>query len=205
MSNAFNLGGTVSGISRSEPYALPPCGIRIEPKRRSAPRTAQEDIASGATAYELRQYGYTAYELGHAGMSAAELREGNFPINQIAATNCYSADELRRAGGTVLDLFGAGIPLEDLVRAGFTAREFGNAGIVPSTLVALGFAPDEAQQVGARPRQRPNTAMRRAPRGLMAHGVRPRTAPGSSDRGVAAPSGQGMDVQVQIEVEVMHL
>ena len=48
----------------------------------------------------------------------------------------FGAGELRSAGVTVLDLLGAGLPLDELVHAGFTVRDFSNAGVAMPALIA---------------------------------------------------------------------
>lgn len=183
MSNAFNYSsGAVRGIQRLEPFHRPPCGIHVEERRRGH-RTAQEDIAAGASAAQLREVGYTARELGFAGISARELRQSGFPILQIAAAGCFRAHELRSAGATVLDCMGAGLLMEELVLGGYTAREFGVAGVSASALRALGFDGTEAGAAAPSPG-----------RGRVRQQQRPRTAPGTRAPPVplaSAPAGAG--------------
>ena len=178
--NSFNSSsGPVRGLSRLEPYNLPPCGIHVDKKAVSF-RTARHELTDGAAPSDLAQAGFTAIELARAGVSALELRYAGYSTLQIACTRQYDPRTLREAGCTVLECLGAGVRVPELVRSGFSAADFSAAGIGPAALRSLGIFPEDddspSSQTG--PTRPASASASRSSRARQS--CRPHTAAGSS-------------------------
>jgi hypothetical protein len=163
-------------LATLEPFALPPCGIRVD-KVNGRARSARELHQQGCTPIELRQqWGFSAMELAQAGLNASQLLEAGVTTREMAASGSYSAAECRYVGCTVLDLLGARFGMQSLISAGFGPADFRGAGLSVGATVALGF---DRMAVSAADDAAPPPPAVRPPASRGGSQRRPRTAPAS--------------------------